>query len=89
MAMFAVGNGLSGLSPNFEAMLVFRFLSGLPHGAYFGVAALVAFRALDGPPVGGSTLVLQRGVGDGDLALVALYLFGLSNVFIAALSLVV
>src|SRR6218665_2374021 len=23
-------------------MLVFRFLSGLPHGAYFGVAALVA-----------------------------------------------
>jgi DHA1 family inner membrane transport protein len=42
MAMFAVGNGLSALSPNFEAMLVFRFLSGLPHGAYFGVAALVA-----------------------------------------------
>lgn len=42
MAMFAVGNTLSALSPNFEAMLVFRFLSGLPHGAYFGVAALVA-----------------------------------------------
>ena len=42
MAMFAVGNGLSALSPNFEAMLLFRFLSGLPHGAYFGVAALVA-----------------------------------------------
>ncbi len=42
MAMFAVGNTLSALSPTFEAMLVFRFLSGLPHGAYFGVAALVA-----------------------------------------------
>src|SRR5690606_10242792 len=42
MAMFAVGNSLSALSPSFEAMLVFRFLSGLPHGAYFGVAALVA-----------------------------------------------
>lgn len=42
MAMFAVGNILSALSPNFEAMLAFRFLSGLPHGAYFGVAALVA-----------------------------------------------
>ncbi len=42
MAMFAVGNTLSALSPNFETMLVFRFLSGLPHGAYFGVAALVA-----------------------------------------------
>ncbi|MGA0543875.1 MFS transporter [Brevundimonas sp. VNH65] len=42
MGLFAVGNGLSALSPSFEWMLVFRFLSGLPHGAYFGVAALVA-----------------------------------------------
>ena len=42
MALFAVGNGLSALAPTFEWMLVFRFLSGLPHGAYFGVAALVA-----------------------------------------------
>jgi DHA1 family inner membrane transport protein len=42
MGMFAVANTLSALSPNFETMLVFRFLSGLPHGAYFGVAALVA-----------------------------------------------
>jgi DHA1 family inner membrane transport protein len=42
MALFAVGNALSALSPTFGWMLVFRFLSGLPHGAYFGVAALVA-----------------------------------------------
>ncbi|MGQ3113807.1 MAG: MFS transporter, partial [Brevundimonas sp.] len=42
MGLFAIGNGLSALSPTFEWMLVFRFLSGLPHGAYFGVAALVA-----------------------------------------------
>ncbi len=42
MLMFAVGNGLSALAPNYEWMLAFRFLSGLPHGAYFGVAALVA-----------------------------------------------
>ena len=42
MGLFAVANTLSALSPNFETMLVFRFLSGLPHGAYFGVAALVA-----------------------------------------------
>lgn len=42
MALFAVGNGLSAASPTFEWMLAFRFLSGLPHGAYFGVAALVA-----------------------------------------------
>ena len=48
MCLFAVGNGLSALAPNYEAMLVFRFLSGLPHGAYFGVAALVA-ASLVGP----------------------------------------
>ncbi len=42
MALFAVGNALSALSPTFGWLLAFRFLSGLPHGAYFGVAALVA-----------------------------------------------
>ena len=42
MAMFTVFNGLTGLSPNYHWMLAFRFLAGLPHGAYFGVAALVA-----------------------------------------------
>ncbi|WP_150291816.1 MFS transporter [Sphingobium estronivorans] len=42
MALFAIGNGLSALSPDYATMLLFRFLSGLPHGAYFGVAALVA-----------------------------------------------
>lgn len=42
MGLFAVANGLSAFAPTFEWMLVFRFLSGLPHGAYFGVAALVA-----------------------------------------------
>ena len=46
MGLFAIANTLSALSPNFETMLVFRFLSGLPHGAYFGVAALVAASAV-------------------------------------------
>jgi DHA1 family inner membrane transport protein len=42
MAVFALGNGLSGLASNYHALLLFRFLSGLPHGAYFGIAMLVA-----------------------------------------------
>lgn len=41
-ATIGIANGLSALSPGYEALLAFRFLSGLPHGAYFGVAALVA-----------------------------------------------
>ncbi|WP_421992080.1 MFS transporter [Roseococcus sp.] len=42
MVVFAVANGLSALSPSYGWMLAFRFLSGLPHGAFFGVGALVA-----------------------------------------------
>ena len=41
MGLFAIGNGLSALAPTYETMLLFRFLSGIPHGAYFGVAALL------------------------------------------------
>jgi DHA1 family inner membrane transport protein len=42
MTSFALFNGLSALAPTYHWMLLFRFLSGLPHGAYFGIAALVA-----------------------------------------------
>ena len=42
MLLFSVGNGLSAVAPSYPWMLAFRFLAGLPHGAYFGVAALVA-----------------------------------------------
>jgi DHA1 family inner membrane transport protein len=42
MGVFAVGNLLSAWSPTYVSMLIFRFLSGLPHGAYFGIATLVA-----------------------------------------------
>jgi|SRR5699024_1761975 len=42
MAVFALANGLSAVAPSYTWLLVFRFISGLPHGAYFGVAALVA-----------------------------------------------
>ncbi|WP_244552677.1 MFS transporter [Bradyrhizobium sp. Ghvi] len=42
MAVFAIGNALTALAPGFGSMVAARFLSGLPHGAYFGIAALVA-----------------------------------------------
>lgn len=41
MGLFAIGNALSAIAPTYESMLLFRFLSGIPHGAYFGVAALL------------------------------------------------
>ncbi|GAA3182780.1 MFS transporter [Blastococcus jejuensis] len=42
MVAFLIGNGLSAAAPGYRTLLVARFLSGLPHGAYFGVASLVA-----------------------------------------------
>jgi DHA1 family inner membrane transport protein len=42
MAIFAFGNAVSAMAPTFESFVLLRFLTGLPHGAYFGVAALVA-----------------------------------------------
>jgi DHA1 family inner membrane transport protein len=40
-AALAVTNASSALAPTFDAFLVTRFLSGLPHGAYFGTAAVL------------------------------------------------
>src|SRR3954462_12423626 len=42
MAAFLVGNAASALAPGFATLSAARFVSGLPHGAYFGVASLVA-----------------------------------------------
>lgn len=42
MAAFTVGNALSALAPGFGALEIARFASGLPHGAYFGIASIVA-----------------------------------------------
>ncbi|MET8164603.1 MFS transporter [Streptomyces sp. NPDC005329] len=42
MGLFVVGNALSALAPGYDSLLAARFLSGLPHGAFFGVGAVVA-----------------------------------------------
>jgi DHA1 family inner membrane transport protein len=42
MAVFAAGNFASALAPGYLSLNLLRFASGLPHGTYFGVAALVA-----------------------------------------------
>jgi DHA1 family inner membrane transport protein len=42
MVLFVAGNALSAFAPGGDALLAARFLSGLPHGAFFGVGAVVA-----------------------------------------------
>ncbi|MFI8090760.1 MFS transporter [Streptomyces sp. NPDC086080] len=43
-ALFVVGNVASALAPNFALLFAARVLAGLPHGALFGVGAVVASR---------------------------------------------
>ncbi|WP_232839064.1 MFS transporter [Streptomyces triticisoli] len=42
--LFVVGNIASALAPSFGLLFAARFLAGLPHGALFGVGAVVASR---------------------------------------------
>ncbi|MEV7086728.1 MFS transporter [Streptomyces sp. NPDC093085] len=47
MGLFIVGNLASALAPGFGWLLAGRVLAGLPHGAFFGVGAVVAARLVD------------------------------------------
>ncbi|PWE49360.1 MFS transporter [Thioclava sp. NG1] len=42
MGFYAVANLLAGFAPNMDSFMAARFASGLPHGAYFGMAMLFA-----------------------------------------------
>lgn len=42
MGWFTVFNVLSGFSQDYSVMMALRFLSGLPHGAFFGIGAVIA-----------------------------------------------
>ncbi|HZX77336.1 MFS transporter [Lysobacter sp.] len=44
MGFYALGNLASALAPDYFTLMLARFIAGLPHGAYFGIAALVAAR---------------------------------------------
>lgn len=46
-SMITAFNSLSIIAPNYEFLFAVRLLSGLPHGAFFGVGAVVASRLAD------------------------------------------
>ncbi|MFP2871880.1 MFS transporter [Acetobacter tropicalis] len=45
MSAYALGNLMSALADGYVTLLVSRFIAGLPHGAYFGFAAILATSA--------------------------------------------
>ncbi|MCM1292479.1 MAG: MFS transporter [Bacteroides sp.] len=46
-AIIVVGNAAAALSLGFNTLLIARFISGLPHGAFFGAGAIVCSRLAD------------------------------------------
>ena len=47
VTVMMLGNTCAALAPNYWVLLLARFISGLPHGAYFGVASIVAEKLAD------------------------------------------
>ena len=47
VTLIMIGNICAALSPNYWVLLAARFISRLPHGAYFGVGSIVAERLAD------------------------------------------
>ena len=47
VTLIMAGNICAAMAPNYWVLLAARFISGLPHGAYFGVGSIVAERLAD------------------------------------------
>lgn len=60
VAVFVIATAASALAPTFELVLLARFVAALPHGAYFGIAALVA-SSLMGPGMRGRGIAFVLG----------------------------
>ena len=57
MALFVVGNLLSSIASNLGWLMIARFVSGMPHGAYFGAGAVIASYVM-GPGHGGKAFAM-------------------------------
>lgn len=47
VAIYVIGNLCAALAPEYWTLLLMRFVSGLPHGAFFGVGSIVAEKVAD------------------------------------------
>jgi len=72
MVIFTLFNGLSALAPDYWSMLILRFLSGLPHGAFFGVGTVVATRLATPGKQAQSIAMMFTGLTVANLAMVPL-----------------
>lgn len=60
--LILVGATLCSFAPNYPVLLVARFIAGLPHGAYFGVASIAAVRLADENHKTGAVSIMIAGM---------------------------
>lgn len=60
VATIAIGNAAAAFSTNYIMLLISRFVSGLPHGAFFGAGAIVCAR-LAAPGQGAAAVAVMVG----------------------------
>ena len=70
-AALLMGNLASAIVPTFESLLVMRFLAGIPHGAYFGLASLVVTHDTEFIPLADACVSMQDGRLDTEQATTA------------------
>ncbi len=80
VTLYALGNFFTALSPNYWAILTMRFVSGLPHGAFFGVGAIVAEKLADKGKSARAMALMVAGMTVANLAGVPIGTF-LSNIY--------
>ena len=61
-ALIALGNLCTAFAPEYWSMLATRFISGLPHGAFFGVGSIVADRLSDRGKVAQAIAIMTAGM---------------------------
>lgn len=61
-SLMIAGSLISIVAPSYLVLLAARFISGLPHGAYFGVASIVAVKLADKGREAGAVAVMIAGM---------------------------
>lgn len=75
MVLFFVFHALFAIAPGYQSMMISRFMSGLPHGAFFGVASVVATRLADKGKEASAIAIMFTGMTIANLAGVPLGTF--------------
>ncbi len=62
MVLFAVGNLVSALAPDYQLMMIGRIIAALAHGAFFGIGAVVAASLVPADKKAGAIAIMFTGL---------------------------